>query len=88
MHTTGIRDLRATLADAVRRAEHGQTTVITSHGHPVAQLAPLANTGATLDQLVASGQVIAPRRRSELTLPEPTPIWSGVRFDRVLGELR
>jgi prevent-host-death family protein len=84
----GIRELRAGLASAVRRAESGQRTLVTSNGRPVAQLAPLDERAATLEQLLAAGALIAPRRTSEWRAPAPVQVWSGVRIDRALRELR
>ncbi len=84
----GIRDLRASLADAVRRAQAGHRTVITASGRPVAQLAPLDEAAPALDQLLASGALVAPRRTSAFRAPAPVPVWSGVRIDRALRELR
>ena len=88
MDTSGIRELRSTLADAVARARSGQRTVITSHGRPVAQLAPLDEAAPDLERLITSGGLIPPRRTSAWRPPEPVPIWSGVRIDRALRELR
>ena len=84
----GVRELRLTLPEAIRRASIGEYTVITSHGRPVAQLGPLEVTSPRLDQLIAAGAVIAPRRLSAWRPPAPVPIWSGVRIDRALRELR
>jgi prevent-host-death family protein len=84
----GVRELRQTLPEAIRRASIGEHTVITSHGRPVAQLGPLEVTSPRLDQLIAAGAVIAPRRLSAWRPPAPVPIWSGVRIDRALRELR
>jgi antitoxin (DNA-binding transcriptional repressor) of toxin-antitoxin stability system len=86
--TIGIRELRGSLADAVRRATAGERTVITAHRSPVAQLAPLDEAAPDLDRLVAAGALIPPRRTSAWRSPEPVPIWSGVRIDRALRELR
>jgi prevent-host-death family protein len=86
--TTGIRELRAGLADAVARAMGGERTVVTSHGRPVAQLGPLDETSPDVDRLVAAGAVIPPRRTSTWRPPDPVSIWSGVRIDRALRELR
>lgn len=88
MNTSGIRELRGTLADAVRRAAAGERTVITAHGRPVAQLAPLDETAPDIDRLVASGAVIPPRRAGPWRAPDPVTVWSGVRIDRALRELR
>ena len=85
---SGIRQLRAGLTDAVRRASAGERTVITSSGRPVAQLAPLDADAPDLDRLIGAGAVIPPRRTSTWRAPEPVPVWAGVRIDQVLRELR
>lgn len=86
----GIRDLRADLAATVRRAGAGQRVVISVDGRAIAQLGPIeAEQGQTvLADLVASGAVVAPRRTDEARLTAPVPVWSGVRLDRALKELR
>ena len=86
--TAGIRELRAGLAEAVRRASAGERTVITSSGSPIAQLGPLDADAPDLERLVGSGAVIPPRRTSEWRAPEPVAVWAGVRLDQVLRELR
>jgi prevent-host-death family protein len=86
--TVGVRELRADLAGAVRRAANGQRTVVTQHGRPVAQLSPLDAAAPALDQLIASGALVAPRRTSAWRPPAPVAVWSGVRIDRALRELR
>jgi prevent-host-death family protein len=83
-----VRELRASLADAVRRAEAGQRTIVTAHGKPVAQLAPLDEWAPDIERLVSSGSVIAPRRAGDWRPPAPVAVWSGVRIDRALRELR
>jgi prevent-host-death family protein len=84
----GVRELRASLAEAVRRAEGGERTVVTSHGRPVAQLGPLDDSSPDLDRLISSGGLVPPRRTGAWRPPHPVPIWSGVRIDRALRELR
>ncbi|MFZ9627794.1 MAG: type II toxin-antitoxin system Phd/YefM family antitoxin [Ilumatobacteraceae bacterium] len=86
----GIRELRADLAALVRRAGAGQRVVISVDGAPVAQLAPLqAPVGApTLADLIATGAVLAPRRRGPTRLAAPVPVWSGTRLDRALRDVR
>jgi prevent-host-death family protein len=84
----GIRDLRAGLADAVRRAAAGERTVVTTSGRPVAQLGPLDADAPELERLVGSGAVLPPRRTSAWRAPEPVTVWAGVRIDQVLRELR
>ena len=87
-HTEGIRELRSTLAEAVRRAQAGERTVVTSHGRPVAQLAPLDEAAPDVDRLVSAGALIPPRRLGTWQPPQPVSVWSGVRIDRALRELR
>ena len=88
MDTTGIRDLRASLTDVVRRAEAGERTIVTARGRPVAQVAPLDEAAPDIERLIAAGGLIAPRRTGTWRAPHPVPIWSGVRIDRALRELR
>lgn len=88
MHTSGIRALRADLADAVRRASAGERTIVTAHGRPVAQLAPLDEASPDIERLVAAGALVPPRRAGDWRPPAPVAIWSGVRIDRALRELR
>jgi antitoxin (DNA-binding transcriptional repressor) of toxin-antitoxin stability system len=84
----GIRELRASLAEAVRCAEAGERTVVTVGGRPVAQIGPLDADAPDLERLIGSGSVIPPRRTSEWRPPEPVPVWAGVRLDQILRELR
>lgn len=86
--TAGVRELRADLAGAVRRATAGERTVITTHGRPVAQLAPLDEAAPDIERLVAAGALIPPRRTGDWRAPEPVTIWATVRVDRALRELR
>jgi len=86
--STTVRALRAELAAAVRRAAAGERTVVTVNGRPQAQLGPLDDQAPDLERLVASGAVIPPRRTSPWRPPAPVPVWSGVRIDRALVELR
>jgi prevent-host-death family protein len=88
VRSIGIRQLRAGLAEAVRRAATGDRTVVTAAGRPVAQLGPLDADAPDLERLMASGAVVAPRRTSAWRPPEPVSVWAGVRIDQVLRELR
>ena len=88
MRSIGVRELRAGLAEAVRRAGAGDRTVVTAAGRPVAQLGPLDADAPDLERLIGSGAVIAPRRTSAWRAPDPVPVWAGVRIDQVLRELR
>jgi prevent-host-death family protein len=86
--STSVRALRAELAAAVRRAAQGERTVVTVNGRPSAQLGPLDDQAPDLVRLLASGAVLPPRRTSTWRPPAPVPVWSGVRIDRALVELR
>ena len=88
MRSIGIRELRAGLAEAVRRAGAGDRTVVTAAGRPVAQLGPLDADDPDLERLIVSGAEIAPRRTGAWRPPEPVAVWAGVRIDQVLRELR
>jgi prevent-host-death family protein len=83
-----VRDLRAELAGAVRRAAAGERTIVTAHGRPVAQLAPLDEAAPDIARLVSSGALVPPRRSGRWRPPSPVAVWSGVRIDRALKELR
>jgi prevent-host-death family protein len=82
----GIRELRAGLAAAVRRAEAGEEITVTVGGRPVARLAPLGTAGVTLEDLVAIGALKAPRGRR--TEPRPIDVPVDARTDRALREVR
>jgi prevent-host-death family protein len=86
--STSVRALRAELAAAVRRAAAGERTTITVNGRPRAQLGPLDDQAPDLERLVASGAVLPPRRTTPWRAPAPVAVWSGVRIDRALVELR
>lgn len=90
MANVGIREMRGSLAAWVRRAQAGERIVITVDGAPVAQLTPLAADVAdtTIDDLVARGRVVAPRRRDGWIPPDPVPSRQGSRLDRIIKEAR
>ncbi len=86
-----MRELRSDLAARLRRAEAGEQLLVTVGGRVVAQLGPLEPAGgapATLEHLIASGQLIAPRRSDPPRPTSPIPAYAGVRLDRQLRELR
>ncbi|MSO59846.1 MAG: hypothetical protein EXQ63_05930 [Ilumatobacteraceae bacterium] len=90
MSEIGIRQLRQSLAAAVRRAKTGERVVITIDGEAVAQIGPIESLthGITLTELIARGLVIAPRRRIEHIARDPVALYAGVRIDRALQEIR
>lgn len=88
MYTLGTRAARAEFASLLRRAEHGESTIITDRSVPVAVVGPLGVTAATIEQLVSSGAVIPPRRTTDWRPPAPVRIWAGTRLDQALRDLR
>jgi antitoxin (DNA-binding transcriptional repressor) of toxin-antitoxin stability system len=94
----GSRELRASLSRSLRRAAAGERIVITDGGVPVAQLGPLDSPGqSTMDELVARGLVVPPRRSQPLNttplnttrvIDSPIEVWSGVRLEQVVRDLR
>ena len=88
--TIGIRELRASLATFLRRAQSGERITVTVAGRPVAQMTSLSgdDTGVSLDDLVARGVVEPPRRRGDFVLSEPVVLYAGTRLDRALSEVR
>ncbi|MFV0306631.1 MAG: type II toxin-antitoxin system Phd/YefM family antitoxin [Desertimonas sp.] len=88
MSTIPIRTARADLASLVRRAAHGETTVIAVHGRPMARVAPLSGAEGDLDGLIACGAVVAPRRTTPWRPPVAVPIPPGTRLDRTAAEIR
>ncbi|MEN9823709.1 MAG: hypothetical protein RLZ04_2135 [Actinomycetota bacterium] len=88
--TIGVRELRADLAAHLRRAGSGSRVVVTVGGTSVAQLGPIEPEGgqAVLADLYTSGAVVPPRRPGAGRLSPAVPVWSGLRLDRVLAEIR
>jgi prevent-host-death family protein len=89
MEQLGVREVRANLAAAVRRAAAGERVVITVDGRPAAQLGPIdADAVPTLEALAASGLVEPPRSTGHATAPDAVDVPVDVRLDRVLDEVR
>lgn len=90
MERLGVRQLRNTTAEAIRRAGAGERIVITVDGRPVAQLGPIEPAGGdvSLDDLVARGLLVRARRADRPAPALTVHLWAGARLDRVLGEVR
>lgn len=86
----GIRQLRADVAAYVRRAATGEHVVIKVGGRPTAQLGPITapDGAARLEDLVARGALLPPRRSGPWRMTAPVSIWTGNRLDRVFREIR
>jgi prevent-host-death family protein len=70
-----VRELRQNLSVYLERVIRGETLEVTSHGQPVAHLAPIqSKPGSHLDALIASGQARPPRRSLASLLPPEGPV--------------
>lgn len=63
----GIRELRDTLTQAIRRVQAGETIEVTNAGEPVAVITAYRRN--RLDQLIAEGRATPPRRPLRLPVP-------------------
>ena len=90
MAQIGVRELRSALATYLRRAQVGERVVVTVDGAPIAELGPIQTStlDVTLDDLVARGVVHPPRRRGDFVPHEPSLLYSGVRIDKAVSEIR
>jgi prevent-host-death family protein len=85
----GVRELRQNLSVYLRRIAQGETLRVTEHGHPVALLTPLPNTGdSVLDELEAQGRIVRPRSGRRRRPPVPLPPDGGPTLSEVLREMR
>jgi len=85
-----IRELRNQASRVVRRARAGERLIITVDGVPAAEIGPVrtAAHAGSLDELIATGAVIAARRRTGAQAARPGPAPSGRSSSSVLRELR
>jgi len=91
MRSIGIRELRERSSTFIKRAGAGEQMIITVSGDAVATLGPITSTATqtfTLTDLVASGAVVAPRRRDKYQIPKAVTFTSGSRIDQTLREVR
>ena len=94
MAGVGMREFRANMSAFLRRAQAGERVTVTVDGRPIATLGPVSSDpsgapmGVTVDDLVARGALLPPRRRGDLVPADPVTLWSGVRIDRAVGEVR
>jgi prevent-host-death family protein len=87
MVRVGVRELRQSASELLRRVEQGETFEITDRGRPVALLAPLPN-GGPLEQRRSTGQVDEASGDID-ELPEPIAPPAGVEApSRRLAGLR
>jgi prevent-host-death family protein len=80
MEDVGVRELRQNLSVYLRRIQQGETLRVTDHGHPVALLTPIRDTGeSVLDRLEAEGRLEQRARPRTGPLPRPVPRLPGER---------
>ncbi len=86
---TTTRELRTQLADVLRRAAGGETTVITSRGRAVAEIGPVGAPGThDLDTLAAAGLLAPPSADRHPAPPTPATLPIDVSLDRLIDERR
>lgn len=90
MSDIGVRDLRTQLAAIVRRAGAGERIVVTVDGRPIAQVGPIDSEGfvSQLPDLISRNLVIGPRRKGDFLPPSPIALYSGVRVEKAVNEIR
>jgi prevent-host-death family protein len=87
MTSVGVRELRQSASELLRRAEQGETIEITDRGRPVALLSPLPDRGP-LERLRTSGQLDEGVGDFD-DLPQPLVLPAGVESpSAVLDRLR
>lgn len=91
MERIAVRELRNQASRVVRRARAGERLIITVDGVPAAEIGPVSaawRAAASVDELIATGAVVAPRQRTAPRRPKPVPAPSGRSSSDVLAELR
>jgi prevent-host-death family protein len=87
MTSVGIRELRQSASELLRRVEQGETFEITDRGRPVALLSPLPDRGP-LERLRAGGQLVEAIGDFD-DVPEPLVLSADVESpSMVLARLR
>jgi len=70
----GVRELRQNLSIYLDRVKDGERLVVTEHGHPVAELTPLAPASMlTLERMIAEGRA-RPAKGNVASLGSPTAL--------------
>jgi prevent-host-death family protein len=90
MERIALRELRNQASQVVRRARAGERLIITVDGVAAAEIGPVSDAERvpTLDELVATGAVVAARLRTAPPAPMPVPAPSGRSSSDVLAQLR
>jgi prevent-host-death family protein len=90
MERIALRELRNQASRVVRRARAGERLIITVDGVPMAEIGPVraAERATSLDELIATGSVVAPRLLTPPRPAKPVRAPSGRSSSDVLAELR
>jgi len=90
MERIAVRELRNQASRVVRRARAGERLIITVDGVPAAEIGPVsaAERAGSLDELIATGAIVAPRVRTDPRPPRPVRAPSGRSSSGVLRQLR
>lgn len=81
----GIRELRDTLTQTIRRVRRGESIAVTHDGRPVALIVPYPED--RIAQLVAEGKVRPPLRPLR-PLPDPLPVTGPMTASEALEDDR
>lgn len=85
MTRLGIRELRDTLTQTIRRVRNGESIEITHDGKPVARIVPYQED--RIAQLIAEGKV-RPALRPLYPLPDPAPVTGPMTASEALEDDR
>jgi len=90
MEQIGVRELRNYASRVVRRARAGERMLITVDGVPAAEIGPVSHEPRerTVDELIATGLVIAPRTTGRPPPPRPIPAPGGRSSTDIIREHR
>jgi len=81
----GIRELRDTLTQTIRRVRNGESIAVTHDGKPVAMLVPYQEDRRA--QLIAEGK-LRPASKPLYPLPEPVPVTGPMTASEALEDDR
>ena len=82
----GIRRLRESLSEAIRRVRAGETLEVTDRGQPVARIVPIAEALTGFERLIAEGKLIP--AKSHGPLPPPLELPSIMTSEEAIDILR
>ena len=84
--TVGVAELRQNLSVYLRRIAQGERLIVTDRNRPVAELGPVRHSSSALDQLVAEGKAIPPKRRGGTFTPIQIPGLATSLSDALLAQ--